>query len=193
MSIQNHTESEDKIILQASYDSSNRKINFSFLHDTSHSENKYALFVNENEVDVVKYVYNKVDDSLSKTLEENTEYYLKKDDFLMNNLKLDVIVINRDIQLQGFGNQDGIYIYMNDEYYKQSDDKYLHKIYHNEVPHWEIVDEKVKHITKTSLHSSHPYGHSFDSMTHEPMICGINISGGGLKIEYTTDYDKFIS
>ena len=184
MSIQNYTELEDTINLQASYDSSSRKINLSFTHDTQYSENKYALYVNESEVDIMKYLYKNIDDGLVETLEENMEYYLKKDDFVMSNLKLDVIVINRDIQLQGFGDHDGVYTYIYDGYYKHSEGAYLHKIYHNEVPHWELVDEKVEHITKTSLYSSHPYGHSFEPMTHEPVICGINISGGSMNVEY---------
>ena len=108
MSIQNYTELEDTINLQASYDGSSRKINLSFTHDTLYSENKYTLFVNESEVDITKKLYKKIDDSLIETLEENVEYYLKKDDFVMSNLKLDVIVINRDIRLQGFGGHDGV-------------------------------------------------------------------------------------
>ena len=193
MSIKNYTALEDTINLLASYDSSSQKINFSFSHTTSYSENKYTLFVNEAEVDVTKYLYKKIDDGLVETLEENMEYYLKKEDFVMSNLKLDVIVINRDIQLQGFGDHDGLYTYIYDGYYKHSDGAYLHKIYHNEVPHWELVDVKVNHITKTSLHSSHPYGHSFEPMTHEPLISSINISGGSLNIGYKSDYEKFIN
>ena len=192
MSIKNYTDIEDKINLKASYDSSSKKINLSFTHNTSFTENKYTLFINENEVDITKYLYKKTDNSFAVLLEENVEYYLKKDDFPMNNLKLDIIVINRDIKLQGFGDHDGVYTYIYDGYYKHSDGYYLHKIYHNEIPHWELVSEKVKYITKTVLHSSHPFGHSFDSMSHEPIICGINISGGSMKIEYTTDYKKFI-
>lgn len=193
MSIQNYTELEDIITLQASYDSSSRKIHILFTHDTLYSENKYTLFVNEAAVDVTKYLYKKLDDSLVELVEENVEYYLKKDDFVMSNLKLDVIVINRDIRLQGFGDHDGVYTYIYDGYYKHSEGAYLHKIYHNKVPHWELVDEKVEHITKTSLYSSHPYGHSFEPMTHEPLISSINISGGSLNIGYKSDYEKFIN
>ena len=193
MSIQNYSESPDTIDLHASYDSSSRKIHILFTHDTLYSENKYTLFVNEAAVDVTKYLYKKLDDSLVELVEENVEYYLKKDDFVMSNLKLDVIVINRDIRLQGFGDHDGVYTYIYDGYYKHSEGAYLHKIYHNKVPHWELVDEKVEHITKTSLYSSHPYGHSFEPMTHEPLISSINISGGSLNIGYKSDYEKFIN
>jgi hypothetical protein len=192
MSIQNYSEDEDKINITGYYDHSSRKIYFSFTHITSYTTNTYTLYVNEVEVDVTKYMYLKLDDSSVHTVEENVEYYLKKDDFLINNIKIDIIVINRDIQLQGFGDHNGVYTYIYDGYYKNSSGAYIHLVYHNGVPHWELVDDTVKHITITSFHSNHPYGHSFEPITHEPLISSINISGGSLNIEYKSDYEKFI-
>jgi len=189
MSIQNYNEHNDKINITGNYDHSTRKIYFSFAHDTTFYENKYALYVNESEVDIKKHLYLKLDDSHVQKLEEHVDYYLNKDDFLISNIKIDIVVINRDIVLEGFGDHDGVYTYLYDGYYKNSTGAYFHKVYNDKVPHWELVDDDldIKHITETSSHSTHPYGHSFKTMRNKPIIVGINIVSGKMIIEYSTD------
>ena len=192
MSVQNYTLLDDTINLSASYDNSSRKIYFSFTHQTFYSTSNYALFLNENEIECTKYVYAKSDNKLVNEIKENVDYYLKKDDFLVNNIKLDLIVINRDVRLLGFGEYDGIYRYIYPQYYRNDSGNILHKTIYNGKPHWEVKDTKVGHIVSTTDHSSHPFGHSFNEMSHTPVINNINIIGGNLNIEYLTDYELYI-
>jgi hypothetical protein len=195
MSIQNYNKLEDKIDLIGYYNNSSEKIYFSFTHTTHYTNNTYSLYVNETEIDISKYIYLTSDDTSPSKLNENIEYYLKKEDFNFNNIKIDIIITSRDITLDGFGDDDGIYYYISPNYYKNNTGKYIHMINHNGVPHWEIVNNNntVKHITKTTDYSNHPSGHIYTKITHSSIINGFSISGGSFNINYETDYTNYIN
>lgn len=190
MSIQNLSNLDDKINITGEYIISENKIVFSFTHLTSIPNNSYLLYINDTEY---TKIHLDADESNVLELSPDTLYHIKTKDLNLNNIKMNIISNNRDIKLAGFGKADGIYNYIHNDLYKNSNGYELKKTTHNGTNYWEIIDENLltSHITNV-LYKSHPYGHKFTSIKYDPVISTVNIDNGNLKIKYITDHEAFI-
>jgi hypothetical protein len=189
---------EDNIVeVYASYSSEDDNIIYSFTHETGVDNSVYALFINEIEIPYNK-IYSNESKQLIDSLLPNKEYYIINSDFeFVNPLKIEIILVNAEIILSGFDDFDGIYDYINYNYYVNIDNYYtLTKSLINNKYYWIISNENdiEQYMSETTLHSTHPAYHEHTSVSHDDnIISTINIEGGQLKINYTSTYDQLVN
>ena len=184
----------DNIEILGYYDKDNNRIYFSFKHDTEIKDNIYSLFINTKEFYITTNVYLKENNNNPALLEPNIDYYIDRRDVYGTDISIEIIVVNRDITLNDFGEADGVYHYISSNYYKSDSNFYLHKITNNGEYFWEIINDKdvVTHIIRTEEHTTHPTYHNFNEILHKPIINNYKISNTMFNINYGTDYTNYI-
>ena len=183
----------NNIQIDGEFNENENRIYFHFTNDKNKEDDIYTIIINNKEVSP-SLIYLQSNNSNPVSYKPNIPYYINVNEIDNTGLiDIKVIDIKADLNVQGFGDLDGIYKYIDIHQYKHDEDHKVLKVNDKKKIHWVITNknEVTEYVSDSELHTLSPSNHIYKSIDGTIKIQNLSISSNIFKIKFGTDYDNY--
>lgn len=183
----------NNIQIDGEFNENENRIYFYFTNDKNKEDDIYTIIINDKEVSP-SLIYLQSNNYNPESYKPNISHYINVNEIDNTGLiDIKVIDIKADLNVQGFGDLDGIYKYIDINQYKHDEDHKVVKVNDKKKIHWAIIrkNDIIEHVSDSELHTLSPSNHIYKSIDGTTKIQNLSISSNIFKLEYGTDYDNY--